>query len=163
MFDFSRGHSVITRPERNDQEGEDLIDSNRPPIPESRTPALKPLNRISDATHSASLPRHCEPLRAPDSSNHPKCRDSNPTATRSSTPNRKTRSLVRHAPHYSLYRGSKSFFLIALIFTTRRRIPASSSKNQGTENGDLTPLGGLVARAPHHVAPLPASVLPSRS
>jgi len=46
--------------------------------------------------------------------------------------------------------GSKSSFSVALICATRRRIPASSSTNQATENGDLMPQraavvsGGLI-------------------
>jgi len=36
-------------------------------------------------------------------------------------------------------------FSIALICTTRPRIPASASANQGPKKGDLIPLGGLVA------------------
>ena len=37
-------------------------------------------------------------------------------------------------------RGSKSSVSIALICTTRRRIPACTSTNQGPEKGGLTPL-----------------------
>ena len=38
-------------------------------------------------------------------------------------------------------RGRKSCFTIALLCTTRRRIPESASANQGPEKGDLTNLG----------------------
>ena len=38
-------------------------------------------------------------------------------------------------------RGIKSSFSITLIRTTRRRIPAISSSNQGTEKGDVIAAG----------------------
>jgi hypothetical protein len=36
--------------------------------------------------------------------------------------------------------GANYFFPIDLIGTTRRRIPASASANQGTKKGDSVPL-----------------------
>jgi len=44
---------------------------------------------------------------------------------------------AREGPRHSQPRGSKSSFSMALIRTTRRWIPASSSTNQRPEKGDL--------------------------
>ena len=48
---------------------------------------------------------------------------------------------------HSPLREIESSFQIVLVCTARRRIPASTSTNQGPEQGDLILLGGLQAGA----------------
>jgi len=56
-------------------------------------------------------------------------------------------------PSTSPQRGSTSFFWTALICTASRRIPASSSTNEGPEEGGLIAFRGWVAPAPPRPSP----------